>query len=277
MRAPVSVFASGRRIAHKVELLLWDGPAGIATVGPADEPRRIVMEREPKDHFAYHAEHVAEEQRYAFSLDDGPIRPDPASRWQPDGLHRPSAVIRLDRFDWCEGDWHGIRRSDLVLYELHVGTFTQEGTFDALVTRMADLCELGVTAVELMPVCQFPGGRSWGYDLAHPFAVQNTYGGPRGLQRLVAAAHRAGLAVFVDVVYNHLGRREIIWAILALIFTDRYNTPWGRAINFDDRGCDAIRRLGPRQCADVDPRLSRRRAPNRCGPRGLRLSARATF
>ncbi len=220
--------------AKQVELLLGDGTN-------AAEFRRVLMEPAARGHFVHAEPEVAEGQRYAFSLDGGPPRPDPASRWQPDGLHRPSAVVRLERFDWSEGGWQGLPRSELVLYELHVGTFTPEGTFDALAGRLEDLHELGVTAVELMPVCQFPGGRSWGYDLAHPFAVQNTYGGPRGLQRLVAACHWAGLAVFLDVVYNHFGPEGTYVGDFGPYFTDRYNTPWGRAINYDDSGCDAVR------------------------------------
>jgi maltooligosyltrehalose trehalohydrolase len=216
-----------------VELLLIDGAS--------EEFRRIEMEGESRGHFIHRESEVAEGQRYFYSLDSGPPRPDPASRWQPDGIHRPSAVVRLDRFDWSEGSWKGLPRSELVIYELHVGTFTSEGTFDALIGRLGELCDLGITAIELMPVNQFPGGRSWGYDLVHPFAVQNTYGGPRGLQRLVAACHRVGLALLVDVVYNHFGPEGNYLGDFGPYFTDRYNTPWGRAINYDDAGSDEVR------------------------------------
>ncbi|HXY34917.1 MAG TPA: malto-oligosyltrehalose trehalohydrolase [Planctomycetaceae bacterium] len=225
--------------ARQVELLLANGDSA-ATPGDADF-RRIRMAPEARGHFAHREDDVPEGQRYAYSIDGGPSRPDPASRWQPDGIHRPSAVARLERFDWSEGGWQGLPLADLVIYELHVGTFTREGTFDALIGRLADLRELGVTAIELMPVCQFPGGRSWGYDLVHPFAVQNTYGGPRGLQRLIAACHRVGLAVLIDVVYNHFGPEGNYLAEFGPYFTDRYNTPWGRAINYDDAGSDEVR------------------------------------
>jgi maltooligosyltrehalose trehalohydrolase len=221
--------------ARQVELLLADGLSKEAG------SRKIAMEPEARGHFVYREENIAEGQRYSFSIDGGAARPDPASRSQPDGVHRPSAVIRLDRFDWSEGRWKGLPRSELVIYELHVGTFTPEGTFDSLIGRLVELRDLGVTAIELMPVSQFPGGRSWGYDLAHPFAVQNTYGGPRGLQRLVAACHRVGLAVILDVVYNHFGPEGTYVGDFGPYFTDRYNTPWGRAINFDDAGCDEVR------------------------------------
>jgi maltooligosyltrehalose trehalohydrolase len=219
--------------SRKVELLLSDCTSG--------DLRRIAMTAESRGHFVYLENDVPEGQRYAFSLEDGPLRPDPASRWQPDGIHRPSAVIRLDRFEWSEGTWKGLPRADLVIYELHVGTFTPEGTFDSLIGRLSELRDLGVTALELMPVNQFPGGRSWGYDLVHPFAVQNSYGGPRGLQRLVAACHRVGLAVLVDVVYNHFGPEGNYLGDFGPYFTDRYNTPWGRAVNFDDAGSDEVR------------------------------------
>src|SRR5262249_8647645 len=148
---------------------------------------------------------IGDGQRYTFRLDDGPDRPDPASRWQPDGIHRPSAVVSLDRFEWSERSWPGVPREQLVIYELHVGAFTPEGTFDAIIPRLEQLREFGVTAIELMPVAQFAGERNWGYDGVHPYAVQNSYGGPRGLQRLVSACHRIGLAVILDVVYNHVG------------------------------------------------------------------------
>ena len=199
------------------------------------------MEEEVRGHFVHREEDLPDGERYAFSIDGGPARPDPASRWQPDGIHRPSAVIRLDRFDWSEANWRGLPRADLVIYELHVGTFTPEGTFDSLIGRLPELRDLGITALELMPVNQFPGGRSWGYDLVHPFAVHNTYGGPRGLQRLVAACHRIGLAVLIDVVYNHFGPEGNYLGDFGPYFTDRYSTPWGRAINYDDAGCDEVR------------------------------------
>src|SRR5262249_47054261 len=132
---------------------------------------------------------VAEGQRYAFRLDGGPERPDPCSLWQPDGVHTPSAVHSPERFAAPLRSWRGGRPQDLVIYELHVGTFTPEGTFEAVIPRLAALRELGVTAIELMPVAQFPGERNWGYDGAHPYAVQNSYGGPHGLHALVAACH----------------------------------------------------------------------------------------
>lgn len=218
--------------AQTVELLLD---------GERDDARLVRMQSLPRGYFL-HTEAIAREgQRYAYCLDGGPPRPDPASRWQPEGVHRPSAMWCPQQFPWSDGQWRGVPREQLAIYELHVGTFTPEGTFDAVVPRLGQIRELGVTAIELMPLAQFPGSRNWGYDGVHPFAVQNSYGGPRGLQRLVNAAHRAGLGILLDVVYNHLGPEGNYLAEFGPYFTDRYHTPWGRAINFDDSGSDGVR------------------------------------
>lgn len=219
-------------LARTVELAIYPEPA---------ECRVLEMKPEPGGYFVHTESDVEEGQRYSFRIEHGPERPDPMSRWQPEGVHRPSAVIWTDRFDWSEGDWAGLSRKELVIYELHVGTFTPEGTFDAMTGRLEELRELGVTALELMPVVQFPGTRSWGYEGVFPFAVQSSYGGPRGLQRLINACHRTGLAVILDVVYNHLGPEGNYFAEFGPYFTDRYRTPWGRAMNFDARGSDAVR------------------------------------
>jgi maltooligosyltrehalose trehalohydrolase len=201
----------------------------------------LSMTAEPGGYFARTEAGFSEGQRYAYRLNGGPERPDPMTLWQPDGVHQPSAVLFPERFAWDENSWAGIPREGLVLYELHVGAFTPEGTFDAVIPRLDALKDLGVTAIELMPVSQFPGGRNWGYDGVHPFAPQNTYGGPHGLQRLVNACHARGLAVILDVVYNHLGPEGNYLAEFGPYFTDRYRTPWGPALNFDDAGCDPVR------------------------------------
>lgn len=191
-----------------------------------------------------HRQHAVEDGlRYAYRLDGGSERPDPASRWQPDGVHRPSAVFSPESFSWSDGSWRGIPQEELVIYELHVGTFTSEGTFAAVIDRLGELRELGVTAIEIMPVSQFPGERNWGYDGVHPYAAQNSYGGPRELQRLVDAAHRAGMAVILDVVYNHFGPEGNYVAEFGPYFTDRYHTPWGPAVNYDGPRSDPVRRF----------------------------------
>jgi len=182
--------------------------------------------------------------RYAYLLGDSEHElPDPASRWQPEGIHRPSAVFLPHRFRWTDQDWTGLDPDDLAIYELHVGTFTSQGTFAAIIERLPELRELGITAVELMPVAQFPGERNWGYDGVHPYAVQISYGGPRELQQLVDAAHRNQLGVILDVVYNHLGPEGNYLGQFGPYFTDRYHTPWGAALNFDGRDSDPVRRF----------------------------------
>jgi maltooligosyltrehalose trehalohydrolase len=201
----------------------------------------------------YHAGEVADAgpgTRYRYRLhrqdDEGgqaePIdRSDPASRWQPDGLHGPSAVDD-PAFDWTDASWRNRPLREHVLYELHVGTFTSAGTFDAIVDRLDDLRELGITAIELMPIWQFPGERNWGYDGVLPYAIQHSYGGPAGLRRLVDAAHAHGIAVILDVVYNHYGPEGNHLPEFGPYLTDRYDTPWGQAVNVDGPHSDAVRR-----------------------------------
>jgi len=179
---------------------------------------------------------------YRFRLDGEQERPDPASQSQPDGVHGPSQVVDTN-FDWNDTNWQGVPLDQHVFYELHVGTFTQEGTFDAIIPHLTALRELGVTSIELMPVAQFPGVRNWGYDGVYPYAVQNSYGGATGLKRLVNAAHQQGLAVVLDVVYNHLGPEGNYLGDFAPYFTDCYKTPWGQAVNFDGPESDEVRRF----------------------------------
>lgn len=177
---------------------------------------------------------------YWYWLDGTVRRPDPVSRSQPDGVHGPSQVID-PTFAWSDSEWRGIALEEYILYELHVGTFTPHGTFDGAISRLDYLCELGITVVELMPVAQFPGERNWGYDGTYPFAPQNSYGGPDGLKRLIDACHSRGLAVVLDVVYNHLGPEGNYLHSFGPYFTDRYRTPWGDAVNFDGSDSDPVR------------------------------------
>jgi maltooligosyltrehalose trehalohydrolase len=179
---------------------------------------------------------------YFYRLNGEQDFPDPASRFQPQGVHGPSQVVD-PRFSWEDVHWSGLPLKDYVIYELHVGTFTPEGTFDAVIPYLDELKELGLTALELMPVAQFPGERNWGYDGVYPFAVQNSYGGPLGLKRLVNACHQRGLAVVLDVVYNHLGPEGNYLAAYGPYFTHRYHTCWGPALNFDGPESDEVRRF----------------------------------
>ncbi|MBI5576687.1 MAG: malto-oligosyltrehalose trehalohydrolase [Deltaproteobacteria bacterium] len=179
---------------------------------------------------------------YVYRLDGRTERPDPASRFQPQGVHGPSQVVDPATIRQEDVHWAGLPLEEYILYELHIGTFTPDGTFDAVVPHLPSLKDLGVTAIEIMPAAQFPGNRNWGYDGAYPFAVQNSYGGPGGLKRLVEACHRQGLAVVLDVVYNHLGPEGNYLADFGPYFTDRYRTPWGSAVNFDGPCSDEVRR-----------------------------------
>jgi maltooligosyltrehalose trehalohydrolase len=178
---------------------------------------------------------------YAYRIDGGDERPDPVSRWQPHGVHGASRVVDPHAFAWTDSAWKGIEMADFVIYELHVGTFTPEGTFDAIIPRLASLRELGITALELMPVAQFPGERNWGYDGVQLYAPQHSYGGPDGLKRLVNAAHAEGLAVVQDVVYNHVGPEGNYLSEFGPYFTDVYRTPWGSAVNYDGPDSDDVR------------------------------------
>ena len=187
-------------------------------------------------------EGVAEGARYKFRLDGARYRPDPASRYQPEGIHGTSVVVDPSRFVWTDGEFAGHAPGELVFYEIHVGAFTPAGTFEAIIPHLARLVDLGVTALQLMPVAEFPGSRNWGYDGVHLFAPHSTYGGPRGLRRLVDACHARGLSVFLDVVYNHLGPEGNYLAEYGPYFTDQHTTPWGEAVNFDGPGCEGARR-----------------------------------
>ena len=182
-------------------------------------------------------------ERYGFSLDGGPTRPDPRSPSQPDGPAGLSEWVDPAAFDWTDSAWRGREITETVLYELHVGTFTPEGTFRSAIERLDHLVDLGVGAVELMPVAEFPGERGWGYDGVDLFAPHHSYGGPTGLVRFVDACHGRGLAVLFDVVYNHLGPSGNYLAQFGPYFTDRYTTPWGAAVNFDGPGSDEVRRF----------------------------------
>ncbi len=236
--------------------LPWERPLGAT---PADEGqvtfRVFCHEHEPRlilhgDEHAMDDEGLgvwalttdaAHGDDYAY-LVDGRRLPDPCSRHQPEGLRGPSRVVDPATWRWSDTAWGGVALEDLVLYELHVGAFTEAGTFDAVADHLAELADLGVTAVELMPVAAFPGQRGWGYDGVYPWSAHEAYGGPDGLQRLVDAAHRAGLGVVLDLVFNHVGASgEDALRAFGPYFTDRYSTFWGQAMNYDDAWCGPVR------------------------------------
>jgi maltooligosyltrehalose trehalohydrolase len=204
--------------------------------------RLLTMETRPHGYFELLVDGVPPGTRYFYCIDGEKDRPDPVSHYQPEGPHQPSAVVD-HQFAWTDQGWGGITMPQYITYEIHVGTYTAVGTFDGVIGHLDELRELGITAIELMPVAQFPGSRNWGYDGVHPFAAQNSYGGPEGLKRLVDASHSRGISVVLDVVYNHIGPEGNYLADFGHYFTDRHHTPWGQALNFDDRDSDEVRRF----------------------------------
>jgi maltooligosyltrehalose trehalohydrolase len=205
--------------------------------------RTIPLLRRARGYHTAIVEGVAPGTRYRYRLDGQKERADPASRFQPEGVHGPSEVVAPD-FAWNDGAWVGLPLHDYIIYELHIGTFTPEGTFDAAIAHLDRLRDLGITAIEIMPVAEFPGGRNWGYDGTYLFSVHSAYGGPDGLRRFVNACHERGLAVVLDVVYNHFGPEgNYLWDYAPQFFTSRYQTPWGAAINFDGPHSNEVRRF----------------------------------
>jgi len=199
----------------------------------APAPRDLIMKKAGNGYWETFAKKTGQGALYKYSVDGGEPRPDPASRSQPLGVHGPSEVTDQAAFYWRDDAWKGVPLEKLIIYELHPGAFSPGGGFAGIGEKLDYLKELGVTAIELMPVAQFPGGRNWGYDGTYPYAPQASYGGPAGLKALVNACHQAGLAVILDVVYNHLGPEGNYLDCFGPYFTDHYRTPWGRAINFD--------------------------------------------
>jgi maltooligosyltrehalose trehalohydrolase len=203
--------------------------------------KEFSMQKNDEGYFSKEVKTNEKQLRYFFKPDGEKDFPDPASQYQPKGVHGPSQTIDHSLFQWNDVDWKGIQLEELIIYELHVGLFTPEGTFDAIIPRLDELKEIGINALELMPVTQFPGNRNWGYDGVYPYAVQNSYGGPGGLKKLVDACHQKGIAVILDVVYNHLGPEGNYFSQFGPYFTKKYCTPWGDAINFDDEWSDGVR------------------------------------
>ncbi len=203
--------------------------------------RYIPMKKDESGYWRVIAGGVFPGTLYLYRLDGEKERPDPASHSQPRGVHQPSQVVEHGNFAWEDGLWNGLDISQMIMYELHVGTFTMEGTFDAIIPRLDEFKELGINAIEIMPVAQFPGERNWGYDGVYLYAVHNSYGGPDGLKRLVNECHKKEIAVVLDVVYNHLGPEgNYLWDF-GPYFTDKYKTPWGSAVNFDSAYSDEVR------------------------------------
>src|SRR5688572_26174576 len=203
---------------------------------------RLPMRADGDGFFAAAGTNVAPGATYAFRIDDRLVVPDPASRYNPHDVHGASAVVDPSAFEWPDQEWRGRPWEEAVIYELHVGTFTPDGTFNAVVERLDYLVRLGVTAIELMPVAAFPGKRNWGYDAVLPFAPDASYGTPDDLKSLVAAAHARGLMMVLDVVYNHFGPEgNYLHEYSPQFFNPRHQTPWGAAINFDGEHARPVR------------------------------------
>lgn len=231
------------RDGGRCHFLVWAPQrACVEVVIEGTDARAVPMARDENGYFRADVGDVQAGARYRYRLDGDALRPDPASRAQPEGVHGPSAVVPRD-FAWTDGGWRGLPLHRYVLYELHVGAFTPAGTFDAVIPHLDTLAALGVTAVEIMPVAEFPGARNWGYDGVNLFAAHHTYGGAAGLKRLVDACHARGLAAVLDCVYNHFGPEgNYLWDF-GPYFTAGYQTPWGAAVNFDGPHSDDVRRF----------------------------------
>jgi maltooligosyltrehalose trehalohydrolase len=202
--------------------------------------RELKMKKNDEGYFSVSVDEVHDGCRYYLRPGKQDL-PDPGSHYQPGGVHGPSQVVDHSIFNWTDLDWNGIPVGELVFYEVHTGTFTPEGTFEAIIPLLPEIRETGFNAIELMPVAQFPGSRNWGYDGVYPYSVHNSYGGPEGLKKLVNACHSEGIAVFLDVVYNHLGPEGNYFSSFGPYFTSKYKIPWGDAINLDDDWSDGVR------------------------------------
>lgn len=237
----------------KAEIRLWAPNASDVSVIVSARDLAIPMLKQDFGYWFTSTDAVMEGDEYCFEMTHASptenstaqnkpiVRADPASIYQKHGVAGNSTALNLRSFNWTDQNWKGINLEEFIIYELHTGTFTTLGDFSSVEEKLDYLVDLGITAIELMPVSQFPGNRNWGYDGVFPFAVQNTYGGPKALQHLINTCHQKGLAVILDVVYNHMGPEGNYFNDFGPYFTEKYLTPWGTAINFDDANCDPVR------------------------------------
>lgn len=226
--------------AGKAEILVWAPYAKTVDISINDQFQIALYKRE-QGYWNLSTQQLKPFDNYYFVLDEKKKFPDPASLSQPLGVHKASKAIDLNLFEWTDTHWENPPLHEYIIYELHVGAFSEEGNFAGIGDKLDYLKELGITAIEIMPIASFPGGRNWGYDGVYLFAVQESYGGATGLQRLINSCHLRGIAVILDVVYNHVGPEGNYMSEFGPYFTDKYKTPWGSAVNFDDAGCDAVR------------------------------------
>lgn len=223
------------------EMRVWAPLANSVSLHIEESDTVLPLQQEGMGYWHLTTAVLQQGMKYGFMLDAQKSLPDPASLLQAEGVHGLSTAIDVKQFHWTDEHWQNPGLNEYMIYEVHTGTFTSEGTFSAIEAKLNYLIELGITAIEIMPVAQFPGERNWGYDGVFPFAVQQSYGGPHGLQQLVNTCHQKGLAVILDVVYNHMGPEGNYLGQYGPYFTEKYHTPWGGAINFDDAWCDGVR------------------------------------
>ena len=228
-------------IPHGVRFRLWAPFCQAVSLKIYDLNMVVAMEAQPRGWYEVEVAEARPGMRYRFVLENGHEVPDPASRFQPEDLDGPSEIIDPRAFGWTDEGWRGRPWEEMVIYELHVGTFTPEGTFRGIIDKLDYLLGLGVTAIELMPIGDFPGDRNWGYDGGHLFSPDNAYGRPEDLKALIDAAHAKGLSVFLDVVYNHFGPKGNYMGVYTPLMTDKHDTPWGAAVNYDAEGSTAVR------------------------------------
>ena len=228
---------------HHAQVEVWAPLARHVAIKIYGQPAAIPLKKKAFGYWRLTTDQLRPDDLYTFLLDGRQDFPDPASLCQPQGVHGPSQAVDTSSFSWDDQNWVNPPLEKYLLYELHTGTFTAEGTFQALESKLDYLKALGVNAIEIMPVAQFSDSRNWGYDGVYPYAVQNSYGGASGLQHLINTCHNKGIAVVLDVVYNHFGPEGNYLSEFGPYLTSKYCTPWGEAVNFDDAWCDGVRRF----------------------------------
>ncbi len=225
---------------NSCQFTLWAPKAQSVQVIINDD-KKYLLQSDPHGYWTANIDDTKPGDLYHYLLNGELKRADPASRAQPGGVHGPSEIINVHGYQWKDHDWKGLQMEDMIMYELHTGTFTPEHTFAGIQKKLDYLLNLGINTIEIMPIAQFPGARNWGYDGVYPFAAHHDYGGPLGLLQLVDTCHQKGIAVVLDVVYNHFGPEGNYTSDFGPYFTDKYHTPWGMALNFDDAYCDGVR------------------------------------
>ncbi|WP_031527112.1 malto-oligosyltrehalose trehalohydrolase [Dyadobacter crusticola] len=225
----------------EAEVLVWAPLAEEASILLVDQDKNLSLQKADYGYWTLKTDKIKPDDLYQIVLGEEEPLPDPASVYQPQGVHGPSQAVDIKDFQWTDQQWKNPGLSDYIIYEVHIGTFTPEGTLQAIESKLDHLVELGVNAIEIMPVSQFAGARNWGYDGVFPYSVQDSYGGPRAMQEFVNACHGRGIAVVLDMVYNHLGPEGNVFGKFGHYFTDKYHTPWGDAVNVDDAWSDAVR------------------------------------